>query len=94
MKLLFCLALATIFFILLSQTGIGMLHDFYQLMKQKKKYQVSSSSCQVYPSEYAYRDDSVTRFESGSANYRRYKSGPWAGVYTEQYTHCDGTQFN
>ena len=31
-----------------------------------------ATSCQVYPSEYAYWDDSVTRAESTSANCRRY----------------------
>ena len=45
----------------------------------------SSSSCQVYPSEYAYRDDSVTRAESASANCRRYLS-------RDAYIHCDGEQ--
>ncbi len=53
---------------------------------------VSSVSCQVYPSEYAFRDDSASRAESASANCRRYPSGLQAGVFTRQYTHCDGTQ--
>ena len=44
------------------------------------------TSCQVYPSEYAYRDDSVNRAESVSANCRRYPDRP------EDYIHCDGTQ--
>ena len=51
-----------------------------------------ATSCQVYPSEYAYRDDSVSRAESASANCRKYMSGLQEGVYTDQYTHCDGTQ--
>ena len=53
-----------------------------------------TTSCQVYPSEYAFRDDSVSRAESASANCRRYQSGLQAGpgVFIEQYTHCDGTQ--
>ena len=45
----------------------------------------SSSSCQVYPSEYAYRDDSVARAESASANCSSYPP-------REDYIHCDGTQ--
>ena len=49
-------------------------------------------NCQVYPSEYAYRDDSVNRAESASANCRRYPGGLQAGVFTKEYTHCDGTQ--
>ena len=49
--------------------------------------------CQVYPSEYAYRDDSVNRAESGSANCRRYPAGNLqGGIHTEDYVHCDGTQ--
>ena len=52
---------------------------------------VSSSSCQVYLSEYAYRDDSVTRAESANANCRRYYDIP-RGVHTQDYIHCDGTQ--
>ncbi len=52
---------------------------------------VSSSSCRVYPSGYAYRDDSVNRAESPSANCRRYQGGFQAsGVNTDQYIHCDG----
>ena len=46
----------------------------------------------MYPSEYAYCDDSVTRAESGSANCRRYPSGIEAGVFTQEYIHCNGTQ--
>ena len=49
--------------------------------------------CQVYPSEYAYHDDSVTRAESGIANCRRYPAGTLPGsIHPEDYTHCDGTQ--
>ena len=52
-----------------------------------------ASSCQVYPSEYAYLHDSVTRAESGSANCRRYPRGLPApsGVFTDEYIHCDGS---
>ena len=47
----------------------------------------------MYPSEYAYRDDSVTRAESVSANCRRYLADNLpGGGQTEDYIHCDGTQ--
>jgi hypothetical protein len=46
----------------------------------------------VYPSEYAYHDDSVTRAESVSANCRRYQSGLQADVFTEHYFYCGGTR--
>ena len=47
----------------------------------------------MYPSEYAYRDDSVARAESASANCRRYPAGNLqAGYHPEDYIHCDGTQ--
>ena len=49
-----------------------------------------ASSCQVYPSEYAYRDDSVTRAESARANCRSYP--PREGDMRTIYTHCDGQQ--
>jgi hypothetical protein len=39
----------------------------------------------VYPSEYAYRDDSVTRAEGISATCRKYPS-------RDAYIHCDGEQ--
>ena len=42
----------------------------------------------VYPSEYAYRDDTVTRAESASANCRRYPPRP--GDTRFIYIHCDG----
>jgi hypothetical protein len=50
----------------------------------------------VYPSEYAYRDDSVTSTESASANCRRYPEidGLPAGIFSMDYIHCDGTQLN
>ena len=48
--------------------------------------------CQVYPSEYAYHDDSVNRAERSSANCRRYPPGSLQGLQTEEYVHCDGTQ--
>ena len=53
-----------------------------------------ASSCQVYPSEYAYPHGSVNETESVGANCRRYPSDLQAlpGVFTEEYIHCDGTQ--
>ena len=51
------------------------------------------TSCQVYPSEYAYYNNSVTRAESASANCRRYLADDiQGGVHQEHYIHCDGTQ--
>ena len=44
----------------------------------------------MYPSEYAYRDDSVTRAESARANCRRYP--PRDGDMGIVYIHCDGGQ--
>ena len=44
----------------------------------------------MYPSEYAYRDDSVTRAESASANCRRYP--PRDGDMGITYIHCNGDQ--
>jgi hypothetical protein len=44
----------------------------------------------VYPSEYAYRNDSVARVESASANCRKYP--PRDGDRSIVYTHCDGRQ--
>ena len=41
----------------------------------------------MYPSEYAYRDDSIIRAESASANCSKYPGG-----YLIDYIHCDGTQ--
>ena len=40
----------------------------------------------MYPSEYAYHDNSITRTESASANCRSYTGSQ------ERYTHCDGIQ--
>ena len=52
-----------------------------------------ATSCQVYPSEYAYEHDSVTRTESVNANCRNYPPGNLLnGVDSQDYTHCDGTQ--
>ena len=46
----------------------------------------------MYPSEYAYRNDSVIRTENASANCMRYPSSLQAGVFTEVYTHCNGSK--
>ena len=53
-----------------------------------------ATSCQpVYPSEYAYHDDSVTRTESARANCRNYLVDTLPnGVDPKHYIHCDGTQ--
>ena len=57
---------------------------------------LANDSCQVYPSEYAYESESnsVIRSERSSAKCRQYASGlpAMVGVFTEYYTHCDGTQ--
>ena len=52
-------------------------------------YTALATSCQVYPSEYAYHDNSVSRDESPSASCRRYED---TFTYSGQYTHCDGRQ--
>ena len=44
----------------------------------------------MYPSEYAYRSDSVYRSERDSANCRNYPVSEQLG--SENYIHCDGTQ--
>ena len=51
-------------------------------------------SCQVYPSEYAYHDDSVVRADSTNANCRSYPVIPGlpASIRSIDYIHCDGTQ--
>ena len=46
----------------------------------------------MYPSEYAYRSDSVYRNESASANCRNYPSGLASNAGSENYIHCNGTQ--
>ncbi len=53
----------------------------------------SSTSCPVYPSEYAYDHDFVNRAENPSANCRSYQShNVQGGVHSENFIHCDGTQ--
>ena len=57
---------------------------------------LANDSCEVYPSEYAYQSESnsVIRSERSSAKCGEYASGlsDISGVFTEYYTHCDGTQ--
>ena len=62
-------------------------HNFYNSLCI-----VYATSGQVYPSEYAYRNDSVTRTESVRANCRRYQDNLQAGEFTDRHTHCDGNQ--
>ena len=51
-----------------------------------------NTSCQVYPSEYAYHN-SVNRAENASANCRNYPAGLHPGItHSERYIHCNGTQ--
>ena len=45
----------------------------------------------MYPSEYAYHKDSVTRAESVGVNCRMYAAGI-THQRTEDYIHCDGSQ--
>ena len=49
-------------------------------------------SCQVYPSEYAYKHDSVNRTGSDRVNCNRYNDGIKLGANTNEYIHCDGNQ--
>ena len=48
----------------------------------------------MYPSEYAYCNDSVSRIESASANCRMYPVIPGlpGSIHSTDYIHCDGTQ--
>ena len=52
---------------------------------------VCGSSCQVYPSEYAYHRDSVYRRESDSANCKNYQLSLTPNSRSRDYIHCDGT---
>ena len=55
-------------------------------------YIAPATSCHVYPSEYAYKSDTVTRTESASANCRRYPViSLKASIHSRDYIHCDGT---
>ena len=55
-------------------------------------YTAHATSCQVYPSEYAYSDDSVIRTESASANCRKYAGALQEEVFTDKFIHCDGNE--
>ena len=47
----------------------------------------------MYPSEYAYKEDSVTRPESDNAKCRNYPPGNLqSGDHPEDFIHCSGTQ--
>ena len=46
----------------------------------------------MYPSDYAYPQDSVNQAESVNANRRRYPSDLQTGVFTGEFIHCDGSQ--
>ena len=46
----------------------------------------------MYPSEYAYHKDSVTRAEPASANCRNYQGRLANNILTENYIQCNGTQ--
>ena len=51
------------------------------------------ASCQVYPSEYAYHKNSVTRSERDSANCVNYpKLATEIQTFSEHYIHCNGIQ--
>ena len=53
------------------------------------------AECNVYPSEYAYHEDSVNRAETASANCRNYPSGLTPqdiGIFSKDHIHCNGTQ--
>ena len=51
------------------------------------------TSSKVYPSKYAYRNDIASRKERESANCKMYnRSGAAAGVFTENFIKCTGTQ--
>ena len=53
---------------------------------------VFATFCQVYPSEYAYHHDSVTRSERASANCMHYPMESHHSIHPERYIHCNGTQ--
>ena len=54
---------------------------------------LANDSCQVYPSEYAYKRNTVFGSERSSAKCRPYESGlDDRGTTTQNYNHCDGTQ--
>ena len=53
-----------------------------------------ATSQRVFPTEYAYHRNSVTRSEMDSANCMNYPStlGGMSGVHSEHYIYCYGTQ--
>ena len=51
------------------------------------------TSCEIYPSGYAYLPHSVYSHERASANCRNYPPGLQGNfIYTENYVYCNGTQ--
>ena len=53
---------------------------------------VIATSCQVYPSEYAFHQDSVNGAESPSANCKNYRRGIYHQAHTEDFIYYNGTQ--
>ena len=51
---------------------------------------IFNTSCQMYPSEYAYHRNSVNRAENVRVNCNNYPVG--LGIHSESYIHCNGTQ--
>ena len=89
-------ALCLIFILVVSNeqlTGISECYYHYQFLTCLALFAAfANDSCQVYPSEYAYKRNSVYGSERSGANCRPYASGLEANIYTENYNHCDGTQ--
>ena len=91
-------ALCLIFILVVSNEqlpGISECLYHYQLLTYLALFAaLGNDSCQVYPSEYAYKRNSVFRSERSSANCRPYASGlsGRSGDFTEHYTHCNGSQ--
>ena len=89
-------ALCLIFILVVSNeqlTGISKCYYHHQLSTSLTLFAaLANDSSQVYPSEYAFLGNSVFRSERSSANCRPYASGLESHVYTDNYTHCDGTQ--
>ena len=54
--------------------------------------QLGNCFCHVYPSEYAYHEDSVNRTERSSANCRNYLVDLKPSFRSDHYIHCNGTQ--
>ena len=87
-------ALCLIFILVVSNeqlTGISECYYHYQLLTCLALFAAfANNSCQVYPSEYAYKRYSVYETERSSANCRLY--GDETHVIIHNYYHCDGSQ--